>query len=294
MLILVGDNPFHGVSHLSQERARVRGDAVTTPEYAADLVMISLENGADGFMFSVSETTLSILRILGEKDVANGLRLYAITPAAAEIARLMGSEGGMEETAKRFARQMVTLGNFGAAFKGLKGAILMDPGSLLKSFVSYEISRIKSSAAKEAILDSVMLHEIVTDMGLALNLQWLFNLYIDFMLGLGIKPGFETRNFAFLVNRFREWNINLREIMIAAPFNKVGFQMNPSKVECEQALASLPEPNVVAISILAAGYLDLSEAAKYIKSLSNLKGFAVGVSREKHARETFEFLKERL
>ena len=137
-----------------------------------------------------------------------------------------------------------------------------------------------------------MLHEIVTDMGLALNLRWLFSLYIDFMLDLGIKPGFETRNFAFLVKKFKEWNIDFREVMIAAPFNEVGFQMTPSKVECEQALTSLPEPNVVAISILASGYLNLSEAAKYIKSLPNLKGFAVGISKEKHARETFRFLRD--
>ena len=57
-MLLVGDNPFHGISHLSQERARVRGHAMTYPEYAANLVMTSLENGANGFMFSVSEMTL--------------------------------------------------------------------------------------------------------------------------------------------------------------------------------------------------------------------------------------------
>ena len=51
MLKLVGDNPFHGVSHLSQERATARGTEITNPTYAADLVRISLENGADGFMF---------------------------------------------------------------------------------------------------------------------------------------------------------------------------------------------------------------------------------------------------
>jgi hypothetical protein len=293
MLILVGDNPFHGVSHLSQERARVRGDAVTNPEYAADLVMISLENGADGFMFSVSENTLSMLRIIHKSRKSGHLRLYAITPSAYEYVRLSG-QTGISGLAKRFAKQMITSGNVSAIISCLRGVTQTDPTSLMRGFLCCEVSRIKSSAGKQADLDSMFLHEIVTDMGLALNLKWLFNLYIDFMLDLGIKPGFETRNFAFLVNKFREWNMKFREIMIAAPFNKVGFQMSPSKTECEQALASLPEPNVVAISILASGYLTLSEAAKYIKSLPNLKGLAVGISKEKHARETFKFLKERL
>ena len=291
MLILVGDNPFHGVSHLSQERARVRDDTVTTPEYATHLVMISLENGADGFMFSVSETTLSILRIIHKKGKSGHLRLYAITPSAYEYVRLSG-QTGISGLAKKLAKQMITSGNVSAVISCLKGVMQTDPASLMKVFLSREVSRIKTSAGKQA--ESVFLHEIVTDMGLALDLQWLFSLYIDFMLGLGIKPGFETRNFVYLVNKFREWKINFHEIMIATPFNKVGFQMSPSRVECEQALASLPEPNVIAISILAAGYLNLPEAAKYIKSVPNLNGVAVGVSKERHAHETFKFLKERL
>jgi len=67
-ILLVGDNPFHGISHLSQERARVRGDPIGHAEYDAELVMTSIENGADGFMFSVSETTLAILGKICAKE----------------------------------------------------------------------------------------------------------------------------------------------------------------------------------------------------------------------------------
>jgi uncharacterized protein (DUF486 family) len=112
------------------------------------------------------------------------------------------------------------------------------------------------------------------------------------MLELGIKPGFETRNFAYLVNKFKEWNIDFSEITIATPFNKIGFQMNPSRTECEKALAQVPESNVIAMSVLAAGYLKLPEAIEYIRGLTNLKGVVIGVSKEHHANETFKFLEE--
>lgn len=279
---------------MSQEKAAARGSEILNPEYAAKLVKTSLENGADGFMFSISETTLSILRILSEEYTGKSLRLYAITPAAGESARKMGSMGGIEGIVKKAAKQMLTSGNLKAIFLGLRGAISMNPEALLHSYLHNEISKVKSSAGKRAILGSIMLHEIVTDLALALDIEWLFLSYIDFFNNLGIVPGFETRNFVYLANRFREWNIDFREIMIAAPFNEVGFQMTPSKVECEQALTSLHEPNVVAISILASGYLNLPEATKYIKSLPNVKGCAVGISKERHAYETFKFLKERL
>lgn len=292
-ILLVGDNPFHGISHLSQERARVRGDGITRAEYAAKLVMTSLENGANGFMFSVSDITLSILRIIRETGGSERLRLYALVPYAYEYVRL-ATQIGVSGLAKNFAKQIAVSGNVRAIAFGLKGVVRTDLTALLKTYLVYEISRIKSSAGKQANLCSVLLHEVITDMALALNLNWLFRAYIDFMLELGIRPGFETRNFAYLVNKFREWGIDFREIMIATPFNKVGFQMNPSRTECEKALGNLPEPNIIAMSILAAGYLKPPEAIKYIESLPNLEGVVVGLSKEQHARETFKLLEERL
>jgi len=289
MLILVGDNPFHGVSHLSQERARARSKDVLNPEYAAYLVELSVESGAEGFMFSVDETTLSILRLLREKEVAKDLKLYAITPAAYGYVRLMAPMG-VSGLAKSFAKQVIVSGNLKAVIMGLKGAMFSDPTALLKSFLSYEISRIKSSSGKHMVLESVMLHEIVTDMALALDLRWLFNSYIKFMEELKITPGLETRNFTYLISKFREWGINLNDIVIAAPFNKIGFQMAPSRIACERALKLLPKQNVIAISVLAAGYLKPEEAIEYVKSLPNIKGLTVGVSKEKHANETFKLL----
>ena len=61
-LLLVGDNPFLGVSHLSQERAIARGNDLQNPEHCAKLVKIALQNEADGFMFTVNENTLSIIQ----------------------------------------------------------------------------------------------------------------------------------------------------------------------------------------------------------------------------------------
>jgi len=292
-LLLVGDNPFHGISHLSQERARVRGYAMTYPEYAANLVMTSLENGADGFMFSVSELSLSILRTIHEMGGGKRLKLYAIVPYAFEYVRL-AAQVGMPGLTKKFAKQIVVSRNLRAIATGLKGVVKTDPVALMKTYLLYEISRIKSSGKKAFSLDSVLLHEIITDMALALDLAWLFKSYVDFASNLGIRPGFNTRNFPYLARKFREWDIDWRETIIATPFNEVGFQMNPSRIECEKTLANTSKPSIIAISIFAAGYLKPLEAMNYLRSLPNLKGVAVGVSKEWHAHETFKLLKDTL
>ncbi|MEM2780685.1 MAG: hypothetical protein QW791_07470 [Candidatus Bathyarchaeia archaeon] len=294
MVLLVGDNPFHGISHLSQERSRFRGDTPTNPEYAAKLIGLSVQNGAEGFMFSVSEKTLSILDVLRKNGENDGLRLYAIVPYAYEYVRLACAAGGVPGLAKKLVREIVFSGNLRAAASGLNGVLRSDLASLVKTYLLYEVSRVRRSAGGKARLESVLLHQLITDLCLSLGLEWVFRFYIEFLLKMGFVPGFNTGNFAFLAEKFREWDISLEDVVIAAPFNKVGFQMVPSRKECEKALESLPKPNVFAISILAAGYLKPEEAVDYIANLPNIKGVAVGVSKEKHAIQTFKLLSEKL
>lgn len=290
-LLLVGDNPFHGISHLSQQRSRMRHDRSTFADQAAKLVEISHENGANGFMFSVSDLTLSILKGIDESGKIASLDLYPIVPYMYEYVRLANQLGGIPGLAKKFAKELVTSGNLKAIVYGLGAAARADITSLLKAYLTYEIWRTRSSAGKKANLCSMMLHPSLTDMALALDMDWLFEAYVDFMSSQRITPGFNTGNFVYLVNKFNEWNLDLGTIVIASSFNKVGFQMNPSRTQCEKALEILPEPIVIAISIFAAGYLEPLEAANYVATLPNIKGVAVGVSKESQAYETFKLMR---
>jgi hypothetical protein len=288
--LLVGDNPFHSISHLSQERIRARENDLMKPEYAADLVSTSVSNGANGFMFSVSDQTLSILKLLREKGGIEDLSLYPIVPYAYEYVKLATRGGGIPWVVKRFAGQIAFSGNVNALVNGIRGIAWADPVSLMKTYLAYEIGRIMSAAGKKANLRSVVLHEIMTDMALALNLDWFFKAYIIFVARKGLVPGFNTVNFSYLINKLKDWNIDPSSLLIVAPFNKVGFQMNPTKTDCEKALQFLKGPTLVAISVLAAGYLRPDEAVEYIAGLPNLRGIAVGVSKEKHAMQTFQLL----
>ena len=292
-LLLVGDNPFHNISHLSQERARLRVEDRGGPKYAASLVASSVENGAGGFMFSVSETTLAILKELAERKIVNRLQLYAIVPYAFDYVRLATQLGGIPGLAKKFGKDLLSFNNLGTMGLGLRGIFTSDIATLMKAYLSYEISRLKSCVGKSMNIDSVLLHQLLTDMALALDMDYLFESYINFLEGKHMLPGFNTGNFPFLVHKFSEWGIDLGRVVVAAPFNKVGFQMIPSIKECEAALLAMPKPNVIAISVLAAGYVSPKEAFGYIAGLCNIKGIAVGVSKKKQAIETFGLLRER-
>ncbi len=293
-LLLVGDNPFQGISHLSQERARSRGETIVSPaDKAADVILTSLENGADGFSFSVSELTLSILKTLRERKRIDQVSLYPMVPYAFEYVRV-ATQTGTPGLVKRFAKQVTLSGDIKAILEGSWAVARMNPEGFTKTYLAYELSRIRSSAGKQVRLASVFLNEVIGDMGLALGFDWLFRSFIDYLCKRGITPGFNTRNFPYLVRKFDEWGIELDETLIVTPFNKAGFQMNPSKEQCEMALANMSCPAVLAISVLAAGYYKPAMAIDYLVSLSNLKGLIVGAASEQQASETFRLFRDAL
>ncbi len=287
--LLVGDNPFHGISHLSQQRARVRSSEENTDctQQATRLVELSLQNGADGFLFSVDDVTLSIIRNLNHNPAIGNASLYAIAPYAYEYVRKSTQTGGVGGLAKSLAKEMVFSSNAKVLASNLGGLLRFNLSALLKTYVAYELSRIKSASGGKMPLKSFMLHEIVTDMALALNMEGLFKSYIKFVEGYHVRPGLETRNFPHLVTKFNEWQIDFSKLTLVSSFNKVGFQMCPTKQDCEEALEQAKDAEVIAMSVLAAGYLKPEDAIGYLANLEGVSGLVIGVSKERQALETF-------
>src|SRR4030042_3920911 len=114
-------------------------------------------------------------------------------------------------------KEMVLSMNFKAVYNGIKGVVRTDPASLFKSYLISDVYRLRSAVGNKAILSSLLLHEVLTDIALALDMDWLFKTHIDFLTELKIRPGFETRNFSYLVKKFKEWGIDFNEITIVAP-----------------------------------------------------------------------------
>jgi hypothetical protein len=294
-LILIGDNPFHGVSHLSRERSLLRTGNILDPKHAAELVIASINNGANGFTFTVSKTTLSILCELNKENFSNKIALYPLMPNVNEFVRTAGATGGLPGLAKDIAKKMSSVMDFQLLGNGIRGVICNDPKSLVKAYLKYEYIQLQNIVEKsrKLCITSIMLHEIVTDMALALDMEWLFRAHIELMTKLKLQPGFETRNLPYFVKQFKKWQIDFKGVVIEAPFNSIGFQMCPSKIDCENAIKNAPGSEIIAFSILAAGYVKLSQALDYINALSGINGVAIGISNEKQAKETFQLTAKR-
>lgn len=290
-ILLVGDNPFLGVSHLSQERAAERGSAVTTAAGAADLLSTALDNGADGFLFSVADPSLKILGELHRRRLLGSSALYAIAPWSFEYVRAAVRLGGLTGLAKELGGRVARARDAYSIVRGAGGVVTNDLGAMYEAYLSYELARIRQAAGRDVNVPSLVLHEIVGDMALGLGMEWLFRAHVAANRRAGTKPGYNTRNLPLLVRRFEEWGIDLDGSVVVAPFNAEGFQMCPTREECEATLAGLDRTEVIAFSIFAAGHMRYADAIGYAAGLRNISGVAVGISRPEHASATFSDLR---
>jgi hypothetical protein len=144
-------------------------------------------------------------------------------------------------------------------------------------------------------LKCVLLHEVITDLSISFGASDLLMAFANQIMDeYHVRPGFVTRNFSRFVAFASRSNLPLDRIVIVTPFNGAGFQMNPSREACEQTLSRLSAGHVIAMSILAAGFLKLNDAVRYLNKHPRINSFVVGASTNEHAKETFSNLRSML
>ena len=285
--LLIGDNAFIGVSHLSHSKARETLQRLDA-EKIVEVISAARSCGANGFTFTVHPTNLQVLKeLIGSQSLNGSFMLYPTLPYAAGYVRTMTEKGVVGTLAEMFG-QVSILDRAKLVLEGGVQSLAGNPIGVMRSYVNYELARIPKGAA----IRSVLLHDVVTDLAVSYRSADLIQSYIENIRNKWhATPGFVTRNFSKFIEFFNQMGWNLRDVLVMTPFNRVGFQMNPSKEACEVSLSKLEGGKVIAMSIMAAGYLTLEDALDYISKLQNLDGITIGVSTPKHATETFARLK---
>ncbi len=280
--IILGHNQFIGVSHLSQETARARVERFGDMEKVGELLRFCASEGVRGMMLSSHPRARDILDYLRAEGLAGGMSLYPLIPYAQGYVRRMNAVG-LTGMLKEIVLSAPWRTRAGIAAQGGIGLARRDLTRLLGAFVDIEMLTFKGFDLK-----AVFLHDAFVDLALALQAREQLEFFAGHIRArYGVRPGFVTMNFPLLVDSFKRWGFE--KPLVMTTFNKAGFQMNPSKEACERALAD-GYANVVAMSTLAAGYLDPVTAYKYIRALPGLSSVVVGVSTIEHARETFALI----
>ena len=289
--VLLGDNQFLGADPLILDQAR-ESLGQLGPEEMVRVMRAAFACGAEGFVFYTHPMNLAVLKLLNDQHPESSFDMYPLFPYAREYVReatAMGTVGMLMEHVKR----LTLAGKARAVFDGGLAALTMDPYRMLKMALETEVEAFLKVAPRSARLKSILLHDVIVDLSVALDLIEIIQTYTESVADkYGVKPGLATRNFSRLVKFLEKNNMPPTEVTILAPFNSIGFQMNPSRHDCEETLAQRSRLDVIGMGLMSAGILDLENALAYIKNVKNLRSVVVGAPREDHAVRTFSALSD--
>ena len=215
--ILLGDNPFFGIDHLSQERMRQKVNHSNNFNKIIQVIEFVNQLGVNGFVVSTHPQ-------------------------------------------------------------------LKDFKKILKTFIDIELLPLY-----DVKKDTIFLHNVFTDLAISLGMREIIETFVDHIKSqYGLRSGFVTKNLPMLVSTLKKWD--LEHSIAMASFNPIGYQMNPSREECEKCLAANNIP-VIGMNVLAGGFLKLEDSARYI-SKQNLDSVVIGMSTLEHANETISIFRK--
>ena len=282
MELLLGDNPFFGIDHLSQERARKRMRMLTGYEKISDIMKFVAELGVRGFVVSTHPQLKHLVKHMETKT--NLLELYDFYPilpyAQGYVSKV--TEKGIINTMTEILSTGSNRSGLKILFKGTTAYLSKDFEKLLQTLIDVELLPLKSVKKKV-----IFLHDVVTDLAISLGMKKPIEAFMQHIEDqYHLEPGLVTKNFPKMIRKLEELDIKKPTIMTS--FNPIGYQMNPSKEECENFISN---NKVIAMNVLAGGYLKPQESFQYLSQL-NLKSVAIGMSTKEHAQDTIDSFKQ--
>jgi hypothetical protein len=290
--LLLGDNAFLGVSHISQEKARSEQKEATL-ENKAKVMEVALEGGATGFTFTTHPSNLEMLKFIHAQnpEILRALNYYILVPHAQMYVRKANFDGTPSLVASVFKDLVHTRKS--SVFDALSALITFEPKKFATLFIEMELAPYLKILPKKNI-KAVLLHEVFTELIMA---HGLFDLAQD--VGVEIEKrfgptcfGFETRNFGYLQGFLERFDYYPKFLM--TPFNSLGYQMAPDKEAVEKAVDAVKEKsNVIAINVLASGALTLEESIAYSKKHEDsLYAVSCSSSKPQRIHSNFQILSQ--
>ena len=288
--ILLGDNPFIGVSHLAQEKARLELREVCKLEAKIEVLKAGLEGGVTGFTFSTHQSNLELLEYMRKMhpEVLEKLNYYILIPYAQGYVRKANVYGTLG-LAKMIIRDIV----FKYSLDIVSSVTTFNASRVASLFIGVEAEPYLGILPRERI-KAILLHEVLTELIMAFNLVDLLRELKGFVeKKLGVGFGLETRNIGQLKRFLESHGVEVEYIM--TPMNSLGYQMSPSKEDAEKAIQELGKRGVkiIAINILASGAITLEEACKYLERFKDkIYAVAYGTTKPHRAKGNAAILKQ--
>lgn len=284
--IIFGDNQFFGINHMSEEKAQAQLERFRDNGAIVDVLDAAYSEGVRGLMFSTHDRVREICsHFRSNYSRYPGARFYPVVPYAHKYAAAVAEKGILGVARDAFLTNNSATGLAGTIVHGGIGMLTQDPLELMKVLVDAELLMFRGLQ-----LGVVFLQNIVADMLLGLHMGDVLVRFSEYVSKhYGVEAGFMTMNLPAMVGCLKD--CGMRNPIVCASVNKIGYLMNPSREAYELAIAS-GGFRPVAMSILASGAVPAAEAVQYVSSLSNIESFVFGASSKSNIVSTKSLIEQ--
>ena len=280
--VILGDNQFFAVNHLSDEKSRAQAIRFKEDQAIIDVLDNARACGINTFMCTTHDRIYNICNYMrAHKEEYKDFKFHPCMPYA-----------------HKYANAVTELGILGT----LKAYI---PGNILavasKAGIAY--MRKDFPTLMELLVDA----EMMMFEGLNTPVIFLQNVIVDLLMGLGMdeifvafakhikkkynaEPGFITMNMPRMVDLCER--LGIENPIICSSINKIGFRMSGTIEEYEEYLKSDKKFRPIAMQCLAAGGLKPAEAMEYVTRFPKIESVLFGASSKAHIQETKNLIEQ--
>lgn len=278
--VILGDNQFFAVNHLSDERSRAQAIRFKEDKAIIDVLDTAIDCGIDTFMCTTHDRIYNICNYMRENpEKYKNFKFHPCMPYA-----------------HKYANAVTELGILGTLKAYIPGNILAVASKAGVAFVRKDFP-----ALMELLVDA----EMKMFDGLNTPVIFLQNVIVDLLMGLGMddifvafakhvkkkynaEPGFITMNMPRMVDLCER--LGIENPIICSSINKIGFRMSGSIEEYEEYLRSDKKFRPIAMQCLAAGALKPDEAMEYVTRFPKIESVLFGASSRAHIQQTKDLI----
>ncbi len=282
--IILGDNQFFGINHMSEEKARSLAIRFRDTEAIIRVIDTAYECGVHAFMFNTHDRVQTLCdHFRAHPGRYADLRVYPSMPYAHKYANAV-HEKGLIGALNAFVFSGRSVGQVASTvIRGGMTVINKDMIEVMKLLVDAEMRMFRGLN-----VPAVFLQNIVTDLLLGFKAKDVFVEFANHVRRVyGAEPAFNTMNMPALVEFLLE--CGLASPIVCSSINKTGFLMTPSRQAYETTLREKPF-RCMAMSVLASGTIPAADAIAYVCGLPNVQSIVFGASSKGHIEQTREMI----
>ena len=278
--VILGDNQFFAVNHLSDERSRAQAVRFKEDQSILDVLDTAMDCGINTFMCTTHDRIANIIALMKKNpEKYKDFKFHPCMPYAHKYANAV-TELGIVGTLKAYIPGNI----LAVASKAGIAYMRKDFPALMELLVDAEMKMFEGMNTPV-----IFLQNVIVDLLMGLGMDEIFVRYAQYIKKkYNAEPGFITMNMPRMVDLCER--LGIENPIICSSINKIGFRMSGSIEEYEEYLRSDKKFRPIAMQCLAAGALKPQEAMEYVGQFPKIESVLFGASSRAHIQQNKDLI----